>query len=71
MKIIKKNEEKEKIIEKCYKPIVYIENKMITDTKIKRRKILKIKEEKNLEDEEKNFAENEFNYFTKYNDDDI
>ena len=70
MKIIIKNEEKQKIIEKCYKPIVYIENKMNTDTKIKRRKILKIKDEQKLEDEEKNFEENEFNYFTKYNDED-
>ena len=69
MKIIKKNEEQQKIIEKCYKPIVYIENKMVTDTKIKRRKILKIKDEQKLEDEEKNFAENEFINLTKYHED--
>ena len=71
MKIIKNNEEKQKIIEKCYKPILYIENKMNTDTKIKKNKILKIKDEKKLEDEEKNIEENEFNNFTKYNDEDF
>ena len=71
MKIIKNNEEMQKIIDKCYKPIVYIENKMNTDTKIKRSKVLKIKDEKKLEDEEKNYEENEFNNFTKYNDEDI
>ena len=70
MKYIKKDEEKKKIIEKCYKPIYYLENKMNTDTKIKRSKIMKIKGEQKLEDDEKNFAENEFNNLTKYNDDD-
>ena len=71
MKIIKNNEEMTKIIEKCYKPIYYIENKITIDSKIKRFNILKLKDEKRLEDEENNFAENEFNNFTKYNDDDI
>ena len=71
MKIIKNNEEMHKIIEKCYKPILYIENKMITDAKIKRRKMLKRKGEKQLEDEEKNFAEKEFNNFTKYSDENV
>lgn len=70
MKFIKKDEEKKKIIEKCYKPIYYLENKMNTDTKIKRSKIMKIKGEQKLEDDEKNFAENEFNNLTKYNDED-
>ena len=69
MKIIKKNEEQQKIIEKCYMPIAYIENKIVTDSKIKRRNILKIKDEQKLEEQEKNYAENEFISLTKYNDD--
>ena len=71
MKIIKNNEEMKKIIEKCYKPIVYIENKMNTDAKIKRFNMLKVKDKKRLEDEEKNFAENEFNNLIKYNEEDV
>ena len=65
---IKNIEEKNKILEKFYKPIYFIENKMNTDTKIKRRTMMKIKSYKKLEDEEKNYAENEFNSLTKYND---
>jgi hypothetical protein len=65
---IKKIEEKKKILEKFYKPIYFIENKMNTDTKIKRRTMMKIKSNKKLEDEEKNYAEKEFNNLTKYND---
>ena len=63
----RKIEENKKILEKFYKPIYYIENKTNTDTKIKRREMIKIKCDKKLEDEEKNFAENEFNSLTKYN----
>lgn len=71
MKIIKNKEENQKIIDKCYKPIVYIENKIVTDTKIKKHNILKIKKEKNLENDEKNFEENEFNNLTKYHEEEL
>jgi len=70
MEIIKNNEERKKIIEKSNKPILYISKMKSDHNQLKKSKILKIKSERKIFDFQKNFLENEFNSFIKYNEDD-
>jgi len=69
MEIIKNNEERKKIIEKSNKPILYISKMKSDHNQLKKSKILKIKSERKIFDFQKNFLENEFNSFIKYNED--